>query len=144
MPVHPRRRGSLTGPAAPGTSNRSLGADGEGGTQPKLSMYLLCQDEPYKAGTTTCLQDSYDIDELRELGAMIEQVHHVCDSGSTNFFTAKVTLTWSVCCPSSESTNRSPATTLQFSPNRCQRRSDFASTRTQPARTDITRCRARS
>lgn len=89
---------SLKNAVAPGASNRSFGAAGKGGTQPKIIMYVLCQDELYKTdGTTTYLQDIYDIDELRELGPMIEQirVHYVCESGSTNFM-AKVTLMWSV------------------------------------------------
>ena len=64
----------------------------------KIIMRVLCQDELYKTdGTGTFLQDIYDIDDLRELGPMIEQirVHYVCEGGSTNFV-AKVTLMWSV------------------------------------------------
>lgn len=89
---------SLKNAVSSSASNRSFAAAGKPGGMAKIIMYVLCQDELYKTdGTTTYLQDIYDIDELRELGPMIEQirVHYVCEGASTNFV-AKVTLMWSV------------------------------------------------
>lgn len=79
-------------------SSRNFSAAGKPGGMAKIIMRVLCQDELYKTdGTTTYLQDIFDVDELRELGPMIEQirVHYVCEGASANFV-AKVTLMWSV------------------------------------------------
>ena len=93
--------GGVTGllAAVPSQANsRNFSAAGKAGGMSKIITRVLCQDELYKTdGTTTFLQDIFDIDELRELGPLIEQirVHYVCEAGTTNFV-AKVTLMWSV------------------------------------------------